>query len=90
MGYGGLDEENDVAWLWTDTLADLLETIDRVEPEALSTLRTRPIAYRLADDGDPVGLARTVYREMSGGAATTPPPPSRPAIPWLPPPSHPA
>jgi len=54
-----------VAWLWTDTLADLLETIDRVEPEALRTWRVRPIAYRLGEDGDPISLARTVYEEMS-------------------------
>ena len=54
-----------MAWLWTDTLADLLETIDRVEPEALRTWRVRPIAYRLGEDGDPISLARTVYEEMS-------------------------
>lgn len=60
-----------MAWLWTDTLADLLETIDRVEPDALRSLRLRPVAYRLGDDGDPISLARAVYREM-GETATSP------------------
>ena len=68
-----------VAWLWSDTLADLLETIDRVEPESLRDLRERPIAYRLADDGDPVSLARGVYRDLGGALS-----PDRPAAPGLP------
>lgn len=54
-----------MAWLWSDTLADLLETIDRVEPEALQRLRMHPIAYRLGDDDDPVSLARSVYHEAA-------------------------
>ncbi|MBU1225670.1 MAG: hypothetical protein KJ698_00470 [Actinobacteria bacterium] len=60
-----------MAWLWTDTLADLLETIDRVEPDALRSLRVRPVAYRLGDDGDLISLARAVYQEM-GETATRP------------------
>ena len=70
-----------MTWLWTDTLADLLETIDRVEPETLRTLRVQPVAYRLGDDGDPISLARTVYREL-GEAITSPrlhPPQAAPA-----------
>lgn len=49
-----------MAWVWTDTLADLLETIDRIEPESLRALRSRPVAYRLDDGGDILLLARTV------------------------------
>jgi len=60
-----------VAWLWTDTLADLLETIDRVEPEALCKLRVRPVAYRLGEDGDPVALARTVLGDLTTSAGPT-------------------
>ena len=71
-----------MAWLWTDTLADLLETIDQVEPESLRDLRERPIAYRLGDDGDPVSLARGVFRELGG--AVSPPLPGPPAAPGLP------
>mgnify|MGYP001550605296 FL=1 len=70
-----------VAWLWTDTLADLLETIDRVEPECLRDLRERPVAYRLGDDGDPVSLARGVFRELAG--ALSPARPAQPAGPGL-------
>jgi hypothetical protein len=68
-----------VAWVWTDTLADLLETIDRVDPEALRALRDRPVAYRLDDGADALGLARSVLssparvpqapRRTSGDAA---------------------
>ncbi len=65
-------------WLWTDTLADLLETIDRVEPESLRDLRDRPVAYRLGDDGDPVRLARLVFDELGGALS---PPPVAPAAP---------
>jgi len=60
-----------VAWLWTDTLADLLETIDRVEPDALRKLRVSPVAYRLGDDGDPVALARAVFNDLSTPAGPT-------------------
>ena len=63
--------ETAVAWLWTDTLADLLETIDRVEPDALCRLRLRPVAYRLGEDGDPVALARAVLRGLTSPPCTT-------------------
>lgn len=66
-----------MAWLWNDTLADLLETIDRVEPEALSVLRSTTMAYRLADDGNPITLARSVFEDLRG-AATGPVGPSDP------------
>ena len=62
-----------MAWLWTDTLADLLETIDRVEPDALRRLRLRPVAYRLGDDGDPVALARAVLDDLSTSSGPTGP-----------------
>ena len=78
-----------MAWLWTDTLADLLETIDRVEPEALSVLRSTHVAYRLTDDGDPVQLARSVFEELAGPLATGPTDP-RPGDRGLRPSSHPA
>jgi hypothetical protein len=61
-----------VAWLWTDTLADLLETIDRVAPESLCGLRARPVAYRMAEDGDPVALAREVLTAYTTGRPTAP------------------
>lgn len=65
--------ETAVAWLWTDTLADLLETIDRVEPDALRRLRLQPVAYRLGEDGDPVALARAVFSDLSASAGPTVP-----------------
>lgn len=72
MGVPTIPPECAMAWLWTDTLADLLETIDRVEPDALGPLRSRPVAYRLDDGVDPVALARAVWSEAA--AATTAPP----------------
>ena len=81
--------ETDVAWLWTDTLADLLETIDRVEPEALRVLRNTRVAYRLSEDGDPVQLARSVLDDLSGPATTRPGNP-QPGAPGLHQSNHPA
>ena len=62
-----------MAWLWTDTLADLLETIDRVEPDALRRLRLRPVAYRLGEDDDPVALARAVFNDLAPSVGPTVP-----------------
>lgn len=56
-----------MAWVWTDTLADLLETVDRIEPESLRVLRAKPVAYRLEDGGDPMALARSL---LAGRVAT--------------------
>ena len=53
-------------WLWTDTLADLLDAVDRVPPEALDRLRRHPIAYRLADGEDALTLARAVLTGATG------------------------
>ena len=59
-----------MTWLWTDTLADLLETIDRVEPDALRRMRSRPVAYRLDDERQAVQLAREVLDEVCGRPAS--------------------
>jgi hypothetical protein len=68
-----------MAWLWSDTLADLLETVDGVGPEALGRLRAYPVAYRLDDGGDPIALARSVLGDAvdcASGAVRRPLPPN--------------
>ena len=49
-----------MAWLWSDTLADLLDAVDRAPLDALEVLRRRPVAYRLAEGEDVIALAREV------------------------------
>lgn len=49
-----------MAWLWTDTLADLLVECDRVAPARLADWVERPVAYRLAEDRAPLELARSL------------------------------
>jgi len=58
-----------VAWLWTDFLAALLVEHDRVAPARLADWVDRPVAYRLADDGQPLELARDLLERR----ASTPP-----------------
>jgi hypothetical protein len=53
-----------VPWLWTDTLASLLVEVDQVDPGEVLALRERPVAYRLPDDGDPLGLARRIFEDV--------------------------
>lgn len=47
-------------WLWTDALAALLVEYDRVAPTRVAEWLERPVAYRLAEDGQPLELARTL------------------------------
>lgn len=65
-----------VAWLWNDTIADLLETFDRVEPEALSVLRSGAAAYRVDDERSAVEVARAVFAELRTPPAATSRPPA--------------
>lgn len=47
-----------MAWCWTDTLAVLLVEHDRVAPTRVADWVERPVAYRLAEDAQPLELAR--------------------------------
>jgi hypothetical protein len=49
-----------VTWLWTDTLAALLVEHDRVAASRVANWVDRPMAYRLAEDGEPLVLARSL------------------------------
>jgi hypothetical protein len=57
-----------VAWLWTDILAALLVEHDRVAPARLADWVDRPVAYRLADDGQPLDLARALLERQGAGS----------------------
>lgn len=58
-----------MAWCWTDALALLLVEHDRVAPTRVADWVERPVAYRLADDAQPLELAR---RLLCPGAAASP------------------
>jgi hypothetical protein len=49
-----------VAWLWSDILAALLVESDQVAAARVADWVERPVAYRLADDGEPLDLARAL------------------------------
>jgi len=84
-----------MAWLWSDTLADLLETVDGVGPEALGRFRAYPVAYRLEEGGDPIALARAILGDAvdcspGGVRSSLPPSPGLPAVSGRFPPNHPS
>jgi hypothetical protein len=57
-----------VAWLWTDTLANLLMEHDGVAPELVRAWIQRPVGHRLTKGSDPLALARRLLDEPYGAA----------------------
>ena len=51
---GPSPEERLVAWLWTDTLANLLMEHDAVAPDLLRGWIRDPVGYRLGEGVDPL------------------------------------
>ena len=63
---GPSPEERLVAWLWTDTLANLLMEHDAVAPDLLRGWIRDPVGYRLGEGVDPLALARALLAERQG------------------------
>ncbi|HUU60927.1 MAG TPA: hypothetical protein VMX37_00845 [Acidimicrobiia bacterium] len=62
-----------MAWFWTDALAELLVEHDLVPPTRVADWLERPVAYRLAEDGEPLELARRLLTpEPAPGQAAGP------------------
>lgn len=62
-----------MAWLWTDALAALLVEHDRVAATRVADWVERPVAYRLAEDAEPLDLARSLLgRETTAPAGARP------------------
>jgi hypothetical protein len=59
-----------VAWLWTDALAALLVEHDRVAAARVTAWVERPVAYRLGEGEEAIGLARLLL----GAEAASPRP----------------
>lgn len=53
-------------WLWTDTLAQILVAADQVPAARVAEWIERPVAVRLADDGDAIALARALLKRQAG------------------------
>lgn len=58
-----------MAWVWTDTLAELLMECDRVDPAVVERWKSRPHALRLEPADDPLALARRLFADQSGDSA---------------------
>jgi hypothetical protein len=54
-----------MTWLWTDSLATLLVEHDGVAPGDLLGWLSRPTAYRVSDEQDPLATARSIRAEES-------------------------
>lgn len=57
-----------MAWLWTDTLAALLVEHDRVAAARLTGWMERPVAYRLGEGEEAIGLARLLLGAEAASA----------------------
>ena len=56
-------------WFWTDDLADLLIEHEGVRPESLTEWKLRPVAIAVADNTDPVDVARALLGVESEAVA---------------------